>query len=116
MSIITDPNVARLVAEGAAYWQSRTPEQRQRHMKPARAAIEQHLEDLVDPDRKLDPNERARRVDLKRRQQLAAMSARAAEQRTAAAQERRRRKIDDELDVLLGEMAGFFADLAKVNA
>lgn len=62
---------------------------------PARAALDARFEAEVDPDGKLDPDERARRVASKRRAyfgRLALLSAqsrrRAAEERTAAASRR----------------------------
>jgi hypothetical protein len=74
---------------------------------PARAGLDARFESEVDPDGTLDPDERARRVESKRRAyftRLALLSAqsrrRAATARNAAAERRDRAAVDEAISEL----------------
>ncbi|HZN75699.1 MAG TPA: hypothetical protein VFC00_29050 [Micromonosporaceae bacterium] len=76
-----------------------SPGDRREMTAPARAARAQRLEDLVDPNRELDPQDRAARVSAARRAEMARLAARA----VAARKTRREAERTAQIEALVAE-------------
>lgn len=99
-----DPTIRRLSAIKAIHTKHArmSPAERAAATEAARAAYTRQLEDQVDPERKLDPEDRAVRVSFLRKAKLAEMSLKAAKARQA----RRDAEAAAEVDALLSAEAG----------
>lgn len=87
-------------------WAKLGPDQRRDATEAARAARLKAYEDRVDPDRVLEPEERARRVANLRRADMARLSRRSVESRQDKARRRREAREAEELDAVISAEAG----------
>lgn len=115
-----DPEACRRNATeaSAAFWQGKTPDERQAHLAKAREGLRAYFADQVDPHRQLDETERDRQIDLYRRRMMAAAQARSLEVRRGNAAAKRRRQSDGNLDELISVVAGLLVptdDLARAS-